>query len=288
MKGARVEINSEKHLHTDFALWKFSPEKEKRQQEWDSPWGVGFPGWHLECSAMSMKYLGESFDVHTGGIDHKFPHHPNEIAQSESVTGKPLARYWLHTEFLSVNGRKMAKSDGTFITLQDITEKGFSPLDLRYLLLTAHYRTPVNFTWEALQGAQNASRRLKGAVLSLESKAAEVHRGYRDALGEAVNDDFDSPRVIALLWELIKDRGVKRDIKRSTVELFDSVLGLSLTEAEDEQISVPPTVQALLKKRTAARTAKDWETSDSLREEIRAHGFDVKDTDNGQTVTPAL
>ncbi|MFP4616953.1 MAG: cysteine--tRNA ligase [Candidatus Paceibacterota bacterium] len=284
-QGARIEINSEKMHPNDFALWKFSPLQVKRQQEWDSPWGVGFPGWHLECSAMSMKYLGEQFDIHTGGIDHKFPHHPNEIAQSESATGKkPFVRYWMHNEFMSVENKKMAKSEGNFFTLGDLNNKGFSPLSFRYFVLGAHYRSPINFTWQALRGASNAYNKLLEHVKDLyreESPEAEPDSDYLEAFNESINNDFDTPVALALLWKLVKDKKIKNDVKLATIKNFDEVMGLNLTNSPMVEITIPKEVEKLVGKREKARAAKKWNESDDLRDKIKEKGFNVKDTPNG-------
>lgn len=289
MQGARVEVNSEKMHPTDFALWKFSPIQEKRQQEWESPWGVGFPGWHLECSAMSIKLLGEQFDVHTGGIDHKFPHHPNEIAQTESATGKsPFARYWLHSEFLSFEGAKMAKSVGNFLTLSDIVSKGFIPIVYRYWILGAHYRKTISFSWEAIRGASNAYNKLleHSRDLYMEEPTAEPDKEYIQELTEYLNDDFDTPNALALLWKLIKDKNLESDVKYATLREIDLVLGLGLVSgiSEESNFEIPEEVKELMKKREKARKRKNWKESDRLRDEIESYGFTVKDTPQGARI----
>ncbi len=286
-QGARVEINSEKHCPTDFALWKLSPINGKRQQEWSSPWGVGFPGWHLECSAMAIKYLGEQFDVHTGGIDHKFPHHPNEIAQSETATGKkPFVRYWLHNEFLSFEGAKMAKSVGNFVTLNDVIEKGISPQVFRYWLLGAHYRSPISFSWQALRGASNAYDKLMEHARSLctEDLGASPDEAYIETFKEIMNDDFNTPNALALLWKLIKDKKIKKDVKFSTMEEFDKILAIGLSTPPEAEIEVPKKVADLIQKREEARMDKDWKKSDLLRDEIEELGFMIKDSPEGPKI----
>ena len=280
--GARVEPTGEKKNITDFALWKFSKSGEKRQQEWESPWGVGFPGWHLECSAMSMKYLGEYFDVHTGGIDHVPVHHTNEIAQSESATGKPFVNYWMHNEFINIDGEKMSKSLGNIITLKNIEEKGFFPLAYRYWILTAHYRTLVNFTWEALGGAQTALDKLYDHFLEYGDKLGEVNKEYKIKFIKYVNDDLDTPKAIALLWGLVKDGNISDSDKKSTMLDFDKVLGLGFAGVKPEVI--PEDILKLVKEREEARKAKNWEKSDMLRDIIRKKRFEVLDTDNGPKV----
>lgn len=302
-EGARVEVNPEKRNSSDFALWKFSGD-EKRQQEWPSPWGVGFPGWHIECSAMSMKYLGETFDIHTGGIDHIPVHHTNEIAQSECATGKKFVNYWLHSGFVTTqDGKggtcgKMAKSEGNFIRLISLEEQGISPLAYRYWLLTAHYKKTINFTWETLEGAQVALIKLHEIFRTLEGNGAEADAGYLARFTEALDDDLDTPKAIALLWELVKDANIKN--KKATLLEFDKVLGLGLSLPKDkletlqiivhDNISaedVPILVQNLLMEREIARTKKNWEKSDALRDEIARMGYKVIDTDTGTQVKKA-
>ena len=189
-EGARVEANKEKRNPTDFALWKFSPKGEKRQMEWESPWGIGFPGWHIECSAMSMKALGETFDIHTGGVDHIPVHHTNEIAQSEGATGKQFVKYWVHNEFLLVDNGKMSKSLGNAYTLDDISAKGFSPLAFRYYCLGAHYRSKLNFTWEGMQASQTALDDLLGRVAAMEGDAKIGCAEYEQKFFEAIDNDL--------------------------------------------------------------------------------------------------
>jgi len=280
--GARVEVTGEKKNITDFALWKFSKSGEQRQQEWKSPWGVGFPGWHLECSAMSMKYLGEHFDVHTGGIDHISVHHTNEIAQSQSATGKPFVNYWLHNEFINVDGEKMSKSLGNIITLANIIEKGFSPLAYRYWLLTAHYKTLVNFTWEALAGAQTTLDKLYNHFLEYGDEVGKVDKEYKEKFTEYTNDDLDTPKAIALLWTLVKDENISNSDKKATMLDFDKVLGLGFAEVIPEVI--PEEVLKLVEEREEVRESKNWDESDKLRDEIRKKGFEVLDTEDGTRV----
>lgn len=283
-EGARVEKNPEKKNPTDFALWKFSIQGEKRQQEWDSPWGVGFPGWHLECSAMSMIYLGETFDIHTGGIDHISVHHTNEIAQSEAATGKPFVCYWLHNEFITVEGKKMAKSLGNFFTLSDIMKKGLNPLAYRYWLLTGHYRTSVNFTWDALQGAETALMRLYEQYRELDrTDSGKTSAEYKKKFEEAIHDDLDFPRAIALVWELLKDEVLFPGDKKATLLNFDNVLGLGLSSLEP--LILPAEILSLVEERETARKKEDWEKADVLRAEIEKRGYKVKDTPDGSRLT---
>lgn len=276
---SRIGINPEKHDPADFALWKFNP-----KLGWDSPWGKGFPGWHIECSAMSRKYLGQPFDIHTGGIDHIPTHHTNEIAQSEAAYGESLANYWMHGAFLTLNNAKMAKSAGGFITLQSLIDEGVSPLTFRYWLLTAHYRSPVNFTLEALHAAQNALIRFMASVASMPD-GGKVNAEYQQKFLAFVNDDLDMPRAVALAWDLMKDETVTGADKRATLLDFDRVFGLGLATAprvKDEP--VPVEIQALVDAREEARKAKDWKKSDAIRAEINERGYDVKDTSKGPEI----
>ena len=224
--GVRVALGKKKNI-SDFALWKFSPKEEKRQMEWKSPWGIGFPGWHIECSAMSMKALGESLDIHTGGVDHINIHHTNEIAQAEAATGKPFVKYFIHHAFLAVEGQKMSKSLGNTYTVKDVIEKGFDPMALRYLYLQTHYRQEMNFTWEALQASQTALKRLKKTVSSYDEPkigCAELEAKFQDA----INNDLNMPRALAVVWETISS-DYPSSAKKQSILLFDGVLGLGLS-----------------------------------------------------------
>lgn len=291
-EGARVTINSEKKHLTDFALWKFSQPHEKREQEWESPWGIGFPGWHIECSAMSIKYLGETIDIHTGGIDHIPIHHNNEIAQSESATGKTFVKYWMHSAFLNVPDGKMSKSENNFLKLEDLTsteEQHINPLAYRYWLLTAHYRSQIIFSFEALRASEVAFLKLAhtyNEVLEDDnaSEESKVSTEYLDKFTSFVNDDLDTPQAIALIWNLIKDKKVSSKDKKATIGVFDQVLGLNLSSVIKEKKKKAPTakVKALLEERELARKSKNWPLADSLREQIIQHGFEVLDTDKGQ------
>lgn len=268
--GVRVGMG-EKINVSDFALWKFSPENEKRQMEWDSPWGKGFPGWHIECSAMSMKALGESFDIHTGGIDHINIHHTNEIAQAEAASGKPFVKYWVHHAFLTVEGEKMSKSLGNTYTAEDVKEKGFDPMSLRYLYLQTHYRQEMNFTWEALAGAQTALNKLRRHYL-------EAKNGEFDLPGEffnAINDDLNIPKALSVVWENISD------LNKETLDRIDSVLGLELSNYEEKEIEIPSEIQELVDKREELRRGGNYEEADKLRSEIEGLGYAVEDTPDG-------
>lgn len=282
-EGARVEKNPEKKNPTDFALWKFSPKGSKRLMEWPSPWGVGFPGWHIECSAMSMKHLGQTFDIHTGGIDHIPVHHTNEIAQSEAATGKPFVHYWLHSAFLTLNQEKMAKSTGNLFTLSELVAKGFKPVAFRYLNLLTHYRQSLEFSLEALTAAQNALENLYERVRLLDVKPGKPSKVFIEKFQSAINDDLNAPQALAVMWELLKS---KEDdaTKKATLFAFDHVLGLGLKAASEQRISIPAEMQQLLEQREAARKAKDFAQADELRKQIEAAGFVIDDTPGGARV----
>ncbi|MBX4209519.1 cysteine--tRNA ligase [Candidatus Parcubacteria bacterium] len=295
-EGERIGKNAEKRNPTDFALWKLSAAQgggsagEKRDMEWDSPWGVGFPGWHIECSAMASALLGIPVDVHTGGIDHIPVHHNNEIAQSEAAFGKEFVRYWLHSAFVNIEGGKMAKSEGNFITLDTLKERGFSPLAYRYFLLGARYSTPLNFTWEALEAAQTAYKRLKQTIAQGEyfpkgtSMAKEIPLDYSKKLLDLISDDLNTPAALALLHDLLEDEELKWSEKKKLLREFDSLLGLDLLSKGKER-EIPVEVQKLADERARARAAKDWKRSDELRDEIAKLGFEVKDTPEGQKIS---
>lgn len=284
LPGARVEYNPEKKNPTDFALWKFSPKDVKRQMEWDSPWGIGFPGWHIECSAMSTKYLGQPFDIHCGGIDHIPIHHTNEIAQSEAAYDKPMAKYWLHGEFLVMGEKRMGKSEGNFITLSDLEEKGYHPLSYRYFCLTAHYRSPLKFTWTALEAAQRALFRLYENIKRYPQGNASYDKKYEEEFHKAINDDLDMPKALAITWELVKDDKISPEVKRETLLQFDKVLGLSLDNPPEIKIEIPEEIWKLVEEREVARKNKDWEKADKIREEIKNRGYIIEDTPQGPRV----
>ena len=296
--GARVAVNSQKRHPADFGLWRAATPEHLMQ--WDSPWGRGFPGWHVECSAMSIKYLGETFvslsrttlDVHTGGEDHIATHHENEIAQSEAATGVPFANYWVHGRFLrwKEKDRRMSKSSGEFLVVDDLVEQGFDPLAYRYLCLTASYRVPLTFSWEAMESAADSLRRLREGVRRLAgetpatprvSPAGELAGRFR----AAVADDLNLPGALAVIWETLReanrvtDGGTKRGLLDLALD-FDRVLGLRLADAAEAE-TLPADVMALIQRREAARAARDWPAADALREEIRARGYEVEDTPSG-------
>lgn len=280
-EGARVEAGEKRHP-TDFALWKFSPATgARRQMEWKSPWGVGFPGWHLECSAMSMKYLGNTIDIHTGGIDHINIHHTNEIAQSEAVTGKPFVTHWVHVNFLVLPGTgeeaKMAKSKGNAFTLDDIRARGMDPLDFRYLILTAHWQQPVTFTWESLEAAAVARNRLNAAYIAAPKTLPNESMA---PFWDAISDNLHTPKALAWLHGAIKAGTVSQRMLRDA----DTVLGLSLARQRPVTTVIPADIQALVDERERARFAKDWSASDRLRAELRERGWGVEDTSGGPAV----
>ncbi|MFY9943470.1 MAG: cysteine--tRNA ligase [Desulfobacterales bacterium] len=287
-EGARVERNPEKRNMTDFALWKFSPPGVQRQMEWDSPWGVGFPGWHIECSAMSMKYLGDHLDIHCGGADHIDVHHTNEIAQSEAATGKPFFNFWMHGAFLNIaGGKKMAKSDENFLTLETtFLKKGINPLAYRFATFLTHYRKPMEYSEESIAAAQNGLRHLHNQVRSLQSAAQDAGGGlpadFQAKFREAINDDLNMPRVMAVVQELLKS-SLSDAEKLAAVQDFDRVLGLGLVSL-DQDDSLPEALRKLVDRRQAARTAKNWALSDQLRDEIQAMGYVVQDGRDGMQV----
>jgi cysteinyl-tRNA synthetase len=289
--GARVEVNLNKRNRFDFALWRKA--KPEDLQQWDSPWGRGNPGWHIECSAMSMKYLGETFDMHSGGEDHLFPHHECEIAQSEAATGKPFVRYWMHTRFLRMDSAKMAKSAGGFLTLTDIVEKGFDPLAFRLLALGTSYRKGVDFTWEALESAQRRLEKWRGVIAEAwqstggKADVPDEADPIRTAFANAIADDFNTAAALAQAEAAIGHAATGDDAtKRRALGLFfdmDRVLGLSLRESAEADASLPKEARALLDERGVARAKKDFKRSDELRVELEQRfGIRVKDTKDGQ------
>jgi cysteinyl-tRNA synthetase len=280
--GARVEMR-EKRNATDFALWIFSPKDVKREMEWNSPWGKGFPGWHIECSAMSIKYLGMPFDVHTGGIDHIPVHHENELAQAVGCCSAYHARFWIHNDFLTIDGGKMSKSLGNLFTLDDLEKNNFDPLAFRYFVLGAHYRTKLNFTWEALSAAQNALRKLRQTVRYWESSkigCAEYEQKFLDA----VNNDLNTPQALAILWEMVEDEKMPTSARAQSLLKFDKVLGLGLEKYVGKKLEIPEEVSELMRKRDEVRAKKEWKESDRLRDEIKKLGFIIEDTNQGQII----
>ncbi len=276
---ARIKETKGKKSPTDFALWKFSA--TKRQMEWNSPWGIGFPGWHTECVAMGIKELGLPFDIHTGGIDHIPVHHSNEVAQAEAGYNKKLANYWMHNEHLTLKGDKMAKSKGDFITLDTLIEKGTSPLAHRYLILTTHYRSHLSFSWESLQSAQKALENLQEKILEIKQSRSPVHgtsKKYEKEFLKFINDDLDTPKALALMWKLIKDK----KISYKTILEFDKIFGLQLDKIK--KIEMPKKIKDLADQREKYRKEKKWKESDDARKEIESLGYQIEDTPEGYKI----
>jgi len=291
--GHRVEVEADKRDPEDFALWKRA--EPGRQMKWPSPWGEGFPGWHIECSAMSLKHLGERFDIHTGGIDNKFPHHEDEIAQSEGALGHRVVSIWMHGEFLTLDDAKMAKSAGNIIRVSDLPEKGLTPLDFRYLALTAHYRSKLDFTEAAMHAAASGLARLRRAAAEGASDqtdggsidlAAQPMAGYRERFAAAIKEDLGIPAALAIAHAVAAANDVTPAQRRALLLDFDRVFGLSLDAVpEVEEGELPGGAAEMLEQRAAARAAHDYATSDRLRNELAAMGVEVRDTPTGQEAT---
>ncbi|MGH2452483.1 MAG: cysteine--tRNA ligase [bacterium] len=279
--GARVGM-AQKRNTTDFALWKFSPPSEKRQMEWDSPWGVGFPGWHIECSAMAAKYLGPLFDIHCGGEDHIMVHHPNEIAQTQACYGTHLANFWMHGYFLRIDESRMSKSAGNFLRLQTLIDRGYDPLVWRFFCLSAHYRSKLNFTWESLDGAGTALNRLRMAAYEWGALGTPDD-GYLDGFTEQINDDLNMPRALALTWDLVKS-GLPASAKRATLLEFDRIFGFRLAAWQPTGEVMPDEIMALVELRQRARNERRWNDADALREQIRKLGYEIEDSPQGPNV----
>ena len=289
--GARVEVDPEKRSPYDFAVWIKAP--ENHIMKWESPWGLSYPGWHLECSAMSRKYLGDVFDIHTGGVDHIPTHHENEIAQSKGCTGKIPAKIWMHVEFLQVDGGKMSKSLGNTYILDNLQEKGIEPLAFKMFCYTAHYRTKLNFTFESAISTQKALNRLREAYLKHE-QAPKIQieeksiQDYKERFLEAINDDLNMPLAMGIVWEIARKEIKAREWADLLVEL-DKVLALDLKNSKDylkeeKTIILPEEIQTMVEQRKIARENKDWAKSDSLREKIEQAGYVVKDTKEGMVI----
>lgn len=289
--GKGLVSDSEKRNAQDFSLWFFKTGVHKNAiQFWQSPFnspevenGEGFPGWHLECSIMSSTLLGETLDIHMGGIEHIPVHHTNEIAQSEALTGKTFVNYWLHNEHLLVNGGKMSKSEGTSYSLEDIMNKGFDPMDLRYLFLTAHYRSKQNFTWESLKGAQSARKKLVEFIKNTKTYKMEINSKWKDRFDEKISDDFGIPSGLAVVWEMLKS-DIKDEEKLGTLLDFDKVLGLkladSLNEKVDQSVDVAE-IESLIEKRTQAKQNKEYYVADGIRKSLLDKGIILEDTPSG-------
>ncbi len=276
-EGVRVEVNEEKRNPTDFALWKFSPKNEKRQMEWESSWGVGFPGWHIECTAMSTKYLGETFDIHTGGEDHIPVHHTNEIAQSYGAFGKMTANYWMHNAFITFKGEKISKSSGGLFTVMDLKDEGFDPMAYRYMALGSNYRKGIEFSVEGLKAARITLNKLRGYKTN---KVGLVNKEYKNEFMSKISDDLAMPEALAVMWTMLKS-GLSANDKWATLLDFDKVLGLNLGSPlnfVDEE--APQEVLLLVEERKKARKERNWLESDRLREVIKERGYLVEDSQN--------
>ncbi len=283
-EGARVEFNSEKKNVTDFALWKFSNPNEKRQQEWQSPWGVGFPGWHIECSAMSRKLLGQPFDIHIGGIEHIPVHHNNEIAQSVGAFKKPLANYWIHFNHLMLNGTKLSKSDGNVMYVDELISKNISPAIFRYWLLTTNYGAQKNLTIEALEASKSAVEKILRLLKNTKTKFFEsADKKTIEKFNAALSDNLNTASAIAVLWEMMRDEKISASKKKKTILILDQVLGIGFEKMSRElkDSVVPDEVVEIAHKRELARKNRDFTTSDKLREDAKVLGFDIIDGQNG-------
>ncbi|HWQ82810.1 MAG TPA: cysteine--tRNA ligase [Ignavibacteria bacterium] len=287
-EGKRIAFSDEKKHKTDFALWKFSPKDQKRQMEWESPWGTGFPGWHIECSAMSIRFLGRHFDIHCGGVDHIPIHHTNEIAQAEACTGEKFVNYWLHGEFLIEEKGKMSKSAGEFLRLKTLVDKGYSPLDYRYFLLMTHYRKKIKFSFENLDAARNGFQNLKNRIKEIKSAAqtnalSDEALKYKTKFHESINDDLNIGEGLAILWDALKDSTLNDSDKVLLANEFDKILGLDLNKIEAEKPdNVPEEIIGLANKRKEAKAAKDFKLADELRQQIKEKGYELLDKKGGE------
>lgn len=285
--GARVEVNQEKHHPADFALWKKAPKEHIMQ--WQSPWGMGYPGWHIECSAMGRKYLGDVFDIHTGGVDHIPVHHENEIAQSEALLGKPAVNYWMHSEFMMVNNGKMSKSLGNTYTISDLKEKGYDPLAFRYMCLNAHYRNKFNFTWDVMQSAQVSYDRFVEGCQAHKNGTDIVDSAVIDQFlsdfEEAINDDLNIPKALGVAWNAVRYNKKSQQIYELLTKM-NRIFGFDLDKKKEDngETDVPADIQALVDERQQARKDKNWKRSDEIRDELKAKGFSIEDTPNGAKV----
>ena len=292
--GARVDIGQKRNT-TDFALWKFSPKDKKRDMEWDSPFGKGFPGWHIECSAMAMKYLGETIDIHCGGIDHITVHHTNEIAQSEAATGKKFSNFWLHNEFMLVEGKKMSKSLGNYYTLKNLMEKGFSPVAFRYLCLSIHYRSQMNFTFESLQDSQNAVNSINDFVFRLGAgKDIQKNKKIEAALKKCkedfikyINDDLDMPNALSAIFKLMKTVNRETDSGKADKKMLHAIrtffeeINSVLDVIQDQTVVLTPEEKKLLELRESFRKQRDFKAADEIRAQLKTKGIILEDTPDG-------
>ncbi len=287
--GARIAVDGNKKNPADFVLWFTKSKFENHIMQWDSPWGTGYPGWHIECSAMSMKYLGEQFDIHCGGIDHIPIHHTNEIAQSEAATGRKWVNYWIHGEFLLMDKQKMAKSAGNFLTLQTLVDKGYDPLDYRYFCLGGHYRSQLVFNFESLDAARNARRNLVERIEELKSFAEPAHAdslgeragGIINRFNESLINDLNAPRALAELWQLLKDNDISPEDKLGAAIEMDRVFGLQLSEIEAPAAELSDAEISIIRDREQARADKNWGKADELRDKLLSLGIEIKDTSDG-------
>ncbi|MEK7564008.1 MAG: cysteine--tRNA ligase [Patescibacteria group bacterium] len=284
--GGRIKKDEyDKDSAEDFALWKAWDEKDG-DVFWKTKLGKGRPGWHIECSAMSIANLGAQLDIHTGGVDNIFPHHENEIAQSEGATGKHFVKYWMHNEWVLVDNKKMSKSEKNFFTLRDLLEQNINPVAYRFWLLMANYRTRVNFIWEALEGAETALKRLYSLYIALGTKVGKIDKKYQKKFAECITDDLDTPRALVVLWDVIRDENVSKADRKATILDFDKVLGLGFKNLKEaKEIEIPENIQSIIKEREQARKNKDFKNSDELRDKIKSLGYEVKDTEEGQKIS---
>ena len=288
--GARIENNNKRNI-TDFALWKFSPKDTKRQMEWESPWGTGFPGWHLECSAMSMKYLGDHFDIHTSGQEHIKIHHTNEIAQSEPIVGRPWVNYWVHWAWLMLKDGKMSKSAGTAYTVRDLVSKGYDPMAFRYLLLLGHYRQPIEFSFEALDAATSGYKKLVRKIADLMNNNSggvdeDKYYQWHDKILAPVSDNLKTAESLVVVQDLLKDKNVNNATKLALIEFVDELLGLQFMDHAQklhdlESVAAPTDIQEMAQKRVEAKKSRDFVTADNIRNQIDAAGWVVMDTTDG-------
>lgn len=283
--GARVEVDTEKRNPQDFALWIKAP--KEHIMKWNSKWGLCYPGWHIECSAMSRKYLGDKFDIHTGGVDHIPIHHENEIAQSIGATGHNLANYWMHVEFLLIDGGKMSKSLGNVYTLNDLKAKGIDALSYRYFTYSSHYRNKLNFTWDAIKSAKNSLNKLRDMIALHKGVNKKIDKNiiskYEEQFLDAINDDMNMPVAISIVWEIAKEKEKSNDFYE-LIKKFDSVLSLDLDKNDKEDINISEDIKLILNERKDARKNKNFAKSDELRDKLKELGYIVKDTKDGQII----
>lgn len=287
--GARVDIDKEKKNPADFALWIKAP--ENHLMKWNSPWGLSYPGWHIECSAMGRKYLGEQFDIHTGGIDLIPTHHENEIAQSKGNSGKIPARYWMHGEYLLINGGKMSKSLGNVYLLKDIKEKGYDPIVYKLFTYSCHYRNKLNFTWEGIESSAKSLERLRNSYQTnlngtdeITSQDKEKLEQIEENFHKAINDDLNMPLAMSYVWETARFEKKNSEVAK-LLKKFDTVLGIKIDEINEEKKDIPEEIKELVEERRIARENKDWTKSDEIRDLIKEKGYSVKDTKEGQIIS---